>query len=99
MLNIVPGGIAPNLGAFGETAADAAPVVTPRIVLHTPDLYVDAIRDTPLVIRWDSYGNTASSPIRIDLYQDGTNGPAFLETIAAARRTRAASSGRRRTAT
>ena len=44
VLKLVPEGIAPNLGSFGETAADAGPVTQPRIVLHTPDLYVDAVR-------------------------------------------------------
>ena len=39
--------------------------------------------DSPLLVTWNSYGNSTNAPIRIDLYQDGTSGPAFLQTIAA----------------
>ncbi len=83
VLKLVPEGVAPDVGAFGETAADAAPVVAPRIVLNTPYLYVDAVRNSPLIIQWNTYGNVTDAPLRIDLYQDGPNGPAFLQTIAA----------------
>ena len=38
-------------------------------------MYVDWLRDVPGTIRWDSFGNDADLPVRIDLYQDGPNGP------------------------
>ncbi len=47
----------------------------------TPDLYTDWVRDEPLQILWNSFGNTSSTPVRIDLYQDGPNGPQFLTNI------------------
>ncbi len=70
-------------GRSGRPRPTRRPFATPRVVLHTPDLYIDAVRDSPLLITWNSYGNATNAPIRIDLYQDGTNGPAFLQTIAA----------------
>ncbi|HEY8431821.1 MAG TPA: right-handed parallel beta-helix repeat-containing protein, partial [Sandaracinaceae bacterium] len=56
----------------------------PHIALRTPDLYVDAVRERALPIRWESFGNDSGSDVRIDLYQDTPDGPAFLATIAAA---------------
>ncbi|MBK8017635.1 MAG: right-handed parallel beta-helix repeat-containing protein [Betaproteobacteria bacterium] len=55
----------------------------PHIALRSPDLYVDAIRNKPLAIRWESFNNTAGSPVRIDLYRDTADGPAFVTTIVA----------------
>ncbi len=83
VLKLEPEGVETDLGASADTAADLAPVVVPHIVLHTPYLYVDAIQNAPIVITWNTYGNTSNLPIRIDLYQDGINGPAYWKTIAA----------------
>src|SRR5207253_10220155 len=58
--------------------------VNQHLVLRSPDLYTDAERLTPLVIRWDSFGNAASAPVRIDLYRDGSNGPQFVTNISPA---------------
>ena len=49
--------------------------------MRSPDLYVDAHRDTPLDVRWDTYGNDANLPVRIDLYQDGPHGPQLFLNI------------------
>ena len=54
-----------------------------RIALRSPDLYVDLSVNKPLFITWDSYGAAANNPVKIELWQDGTNGPQFLSTIAA----------------
>ena len=35
----------------------------------------------PEPIRWESLGNVTNAPVRIDLYQDGPNGPQFLLNI------------------
>ncbi len=56
----------------------------PQIALRYPDLYADWERDKPHTIQWDTYGNTADQAVRIDLYQDGPDGPTFVATIAAA---------------
>ena len=55
----------------------------PHIALRSPDLYIDALRDSPLSIRWESFNNAGGSPVRIDLYQDTPDGPAFLTNIVA----------------
>jgi hypothetical protein len=39
----------------------------PHIALRYPDLYVDAERNRPITIRWQSFNNTTGSPVRIDL--------------------------------
>ena len=75
--------VAPNLGADGNTTAEDSQNLNQHLVLRTPDLYTDWLHDAPLKIRWDSFGNTAAAPVRIDLYQDGPNGPALLKNIAA----------------
>ncbi|MGB8860330.1 MAG: right-handed parallel beta-helix repeat-containing protein, partial [Ilumatobacteraceae bacterium] len=55
-----------------------------HIALRSPDLYVDAVRERALTIRWESFNNTVGSQVRIDLYRDTPDGPAFLTTIVAA---------------
>jgi hypothetical protein len=81
---IQPDTVAPNLGADGNTFTEAAQNVNQHLVQRTPDLYTDWLRDAPLKIRWDSFGNTTAAPVRIDLYQDGPNGPALVKNIATA---------------
>jgi len=56
----------------------------PHIALRTPDLYVDAVRNRALPIRWESFDNGTGSQVKIDLYQETPDGPAFLTTIVAA---------------
>jgi parallel beta-helix repeat protein len=75
--------IAPDLGATGNTYLDVPSSGAPQIALRSPDLYTDWERGESQSIRWESYGNTAHVPVRIDLYQDGPHGPAFVTTIAA----------------
>jgi hypothetical protein len=77
---VLPETAAPDLGAYGNTPADQTPAA--HLVIRSPDLYMDWERDKPLSIRWDSFGNDADAPVRIDLYQDTADGPALLLTIA-----------------
>ncbi|MBW1951209.1 MAG: right-handed parallel beta-helix repeat-containing protein, partial [Deltaproteobacteria bacterium] len=79
-LYVVSENIAPDLGAYGNTAEDA-PATAPHVALRFPDLYTDWELDEPLTILWDSYGNTEDSQVRIDLYQDSPRGPALFGTI------------------
>ena len=74
----------PDIGAEGNAATEgqqADGITVPHIALRYPDLYTDWERDTPHEIRWDTVGNSANSTVRIDLYQDGPQGPALLQTI------------------
>ena len=74
----------PMFGTQRFTSPGAAPEVgIPHIALRSPDLYVDAIRGKPLPIRWESFNNAALSPVKIDLYADTPDGPAFVATIVA----------------
>ncbi len=74
--------VQPNLGADGNTYVETSQNINQHLVLRSPDLYTDWLHDAPLKIRWDSFGNTAKAPVRIDLYQDGPSGPQFLLNIA-----------------
>ncbi|HVT30147.1 MAG TPA: right-handed parallel beta-helix repeat-containing protein, partial [Lacipirellulaceae bacterium] len=81
--------VATDIGAGGDTylespSAAQYSALPPHIALRYPDLYVDWERNVPHAIRWESYGNTSHQDVRIDLYQDGPDGPAFVTTIAAA---------------
>jgi len=69
-----------NQGAYGGTAGDVYSA-NPHLALRSPDLYVDWVFDRQHIIEWDSYGNTANSPVRIDLYQDSPDGPALIATL------------------
>ncbi|MCB1092234.1 MAG: right-handed parallel beta-helix repeat-containing protein, partial [Verrucomicrobiae bacterium] len=72
---------APDHGAYGSTAEDAAAsTAAPRIALRSPDLYTDWERGKPRDIEWETFGNSAGAAIKIDLYQNGI----YLLTIAAA---------------
>ena len=74
----------PMFGTQRFTSPGAAPEAgIPHIALQSPDLYVDAIRGKSLAIRWESFNNVDGSPVKIDLYQDTPDGPAFLATIVA----------------
>ncbi len=70
-----------NAGAVPVSVPDAD---APRLRLVYPDLYTDWERSEPLAIRWESFGNTAGSPVRISLWQDSADGPAFLMNVVAA---------------
>ena len=52
------------------------------IALTSPDLYVDWQADVVGTITWQSFGAAAGGPVRIELWQDGPNGPALLSVIA-----------------
>jgi len=69
-----------NQGAYGGTAGHVYSA-EPHLALRSPDLYVDWVFDRQHIIEWDSYGNTANSPVRIDLYQDSPDGPALIATL------------------
>ncbi len=82
-MNVLSESAAPDVGAYGMTSAEGAESPAPHMALRFPDLYFDWERDKPVSIRWETYGNTADSPVRIDLYQDSPDGPTYLLTIAA----------------
>ena len=52
-----------------------------QLRLMSPDLYTNILQNKPLVITWESLGNTQGAAVRIDLYQDTPNGPQFLLNI------------------
>jgi hypothetical protein len=79
---VLPKVSAENLGGGKTTVLDASGTAAPQIALRFPDLYVDWERGLPHTIRWDTLANESDLPVRIDLYQDGPNGPAFLLNIA-----------------
>ncbi|MEP7157786.1 MAG: right-handed parallel beta-helix repeat-containing protein [Chloroflexota bacterium] len=70
-----------GMGAYGAADGGRDDVGAPRIALRSPDLYTDWERDEFGAIRWQTYGNSAGAAVRIDLYQDEPDGPAFLTTI------------------
>ena len=72
--------VAPDYGAVGNTDDDSL-AASPRVALRYPDLYVDWQRDVAKTIRWETFGNSTNSPVRIELLQDGPQGPALLATI------------------
>src|SRR5439155_2296640 len=76
--------IVPNQGGYGSTSMDDAEPTRAHIALRFPDLYTDWLRDSPHLIRWDSYNNITESNVRIDLYQDDpVHGPTLLLPIVA----------------
>jgi parallel beta-helix repeat protein len=67
--------IAPSMGAYGNTAAEFNAQNTPaphaaRLIINSPDLYVNWVANQPHAIRWTSFGNDGDLPVRIDLYQN-----------------------------
>jgi autotransporter-associated beta strand protein/parallel beta-helix repeat protein len=73
--------VAPDQGAYGNTAAESQQSTATHIALRFPDLYTDWEKSKAHTIQWDSYNNTNHAPVKIDLYQDGPNGPQFLKNI------------------
>jgi len=80
-MGIVSENIAPNQGAYGNSGLET-PETGTHLALRFPDLYTDWEQDKPHTIRWDSFGNSGNSPVKIELYQDSADGPARLLTIA-----------------
>ena len=68
-------------GAYGAGRVQSGATQTPTLRLISPDLYTDWLDTVQEPIRWESLGNTTNAPVRIDLYQDGPNGPQFLLNI------------------
>ena len=83
-LYVQPNSERADQGAQGNTSTSQTQNVVPHLGLRTPDLYTDWLRNTPQQIVWNSFGNVNSSEVRIDLYQDGPNGPQFLTNITTA---------------
>ncbi|MCA9139007.1 MAG: right-handed parallel beta-helix repeat-containing protein, partial [Planctomycetales bacterium] len=83
-LAIVDDAYAPDLGSRAGLSADAAQAAGPRLYLRSPDLYTDWERDVPKTIRWESFDVPTNEPIRIELWQDTAEGPAFVTTITSA---------------
>ncbi len=74
-----------DLGATGQTQLDATDDPQQyRMHVRYPDMYQDIERLRPITVLWDSYGNSAESPVRIDVLQDGVDGPAQRVNITAA---------------
>jgi len=80
-LYVLDNTVMPNQGGHGNTDGEAAGFTAQRLALRAPDLYLDWERAQPRLIRWDSFGNTGETPVRIDLYQDGPSGPELLLNI------------------
>ncbi len=70
-----------GMGAYGAVDGGRDDAGAPRIALRYPDLYTDWERGEFGTIAWQTYGDSAGAAVRIDLYQDGPDGPAFLTTI------------------
>lgn len=72
-------------GAFGNSPEDQTRgAAAPKIVLRSPDMYLDWGLELPRVITWDSIGNTSGLPVKIDLIQDTVEGPVVVASIAGA---------------
>ncbi|MCS7470501.1 right-handed parallel beta-helix repeat-containing protein, partial [Stieleria sp. ICT_E10.1] len=83
-LAIVNDNDAPDLGSIAGLPSDMNAASGPRLYLRAPDLYIDWERDVPKTIRWDTHDVPANEPIRIELWQDTADGPAFVTTITSA---------------
>ncbi|MEX2185288.1 MAG: right-handed parallel beta-helix repeat-containing protein [Pirellulales bacterium] len=71
----------PDQGAYGNTTQENTAWAAPHLALRFPDLYVDWERDRPRRILWDSFNNDSEASVRIDLYQDGPDGPTLVANI------------------
>ncbi|HEV3341825.1 MAG TPA: right-handed parallel beta-helix repeat-containing protein, partial [Pirellulales bacterium] len=80
-LYVLPTSYAPDQGAFGNTRAENQQSTATHIALRFPDLYTDWEKNVPHDIRWDTHNNSAHALVRIDLYQDGPNGPQLLANL------------------
>ncbi len=78
---VQPNTLRPDQGASGNTDAGQSDNLAPHLALRTPDLYTNWVRNAPLEILWNSFGTSSTATVRIDLYQDGPNGPQFLTNI------------------
>jgi parallel beta-helix repeat protein len=82
-LDVRPSTREPDQGAYGATTSGDIDLTAAHIQLLSPILYVDWDVGIPHLIQWQTFGNTTNAPVKIDLYQDGANGPQLLLTIAA----------------
>jgi uncharacterized repeat protein (TIGR01451 family) len=80
-VHLLPSTYAPDLGARGNTPLESQQSTSTHVALRFPDLYTDWEKQVTHTIRWDTYNNTSHDLVRIDLYQDGANGPQFLTNI------------------
>ena len=80
-VHVLPSTYAPDQGAYGNTSAENQQSTATHIALRFPDLYTDWEKNKPHDIRWDTYNNNSQALVRIDLYQDGPNGPQLLTNI------------------
>ncbi len=80
-LSVEANSFAPDQGAYGNTTYQTTESTAPRIALHTPDLYVNWERNVAHLIEWTTYSNTTQTSVRIDLYQEGPNGPQLVANI------------------
>jgi Ca2+-binding RTX toxin-like protein len=81
-VSVISENAAPDQGAYGNVVATDVDAGRAHVAVRSPDLYVDWELNRPHVIRWDSYGNAADTPVRIELWQDTADGPALYRTIA-----------------
>jgi hypothetical protein len=79
-LQVVANTVAPDQGAYGDTAPQLVQAPAAHLALRSPDLYTDWERTVSHTIRWDPY-NAGKSAVRIDIYQDTANGPVLLANI------------------
>src|SRR5207249_7991550 len=80
-VRVAPETFMPNQGALGNTGAELTESTRSHLAVRFPDLYTDWERAKPRSIRWETFNNAADAPVRIDLYQDGPDGPAFVVNI------------------
>ncbi len=78
-VGLTPRAYGVDIGARGNTTAEID--MAAHLRLTSPDLYQDWERNKSIKIRWDSFGNTADSPVSIDLLQDTATGPVFVTNI------------------
>ena len=81
-LYVLPETIAPDQGAYGNTASGDLNIAAPHVQLLTPQLHEDWELNQPHTIEWRTL-NGGGSAVKIDLYQDGPGGPTFLKRITA----------------
>ncbi len=85
-LAVIPRGVDFDQGQGPVAANPAAPAVPEgkgRIIVTSPDLYTDWELNKPRLITWNTFGAAAGNPVRIELWQDGANGPALKAVIVA----------------
>ncbi|MCW2284563.1 parallel beta-helix repeat protein [Rhodoblastus acidophilus] len=82
-LTVLPQGLGQDQGL--RTAPDVLPDLATlgRIQLQSPQYYLNWVANAPMFITWNAYGAATGQPVRLELWRDGPNGPAYLSTIAA----------------